>query len=96
MITEQAEIMDHVTKFYKGLFGPMEDRHIFLRAHFWDEDRKVKPEDGEQLVKMFTQEEVKQAMFGMKKDAAPSPNGFGASFFTASGTISRRDTNLCL
>jgi hypothetical protein len=30
---------------------------------------------------MFAQEEVMSAMMGMKKDVAPSPNGFGASFF---------------
>lgn len=32
-------------------------------------------------MRMFTREEVKQALFDMKKDAAPGPNGFGASFF---------------
>jgi hypothetical protein len=30
---------------------------------------------------MFAQEEVMSAMMGMKKDVAPGPNGFGASFF---------------
>lgn len=81
IITEQDKIMEHITLFYKGLFGPVDDRLISLGKHFWDADRKVKPEDGEQLVKRFTCEEVEKVMFDMKKDAAPGPNGFGASFF---------------
>lgn len=80
-ITEQQDIMDHVTQYYKGLFGPVEPRQIFLGAQFWEGSRQVKQEDKEDLIKMFTQEEVKSAIFDMKKDAAPGPNGFGASFF---------------
>ena len=38
----------------------VDDRLISLREHFWDEDKKVKPKDGEQLVRRFTQEEVKR------------------------------------
>ena len=94
-ITEQQDIMDHVTQYYKGLFGPVEPRQIFLGNHFWEEGRKVKEEDKDNLVKMFTQEEVRSAMMGMKKDAAPGPNRFGASFFIHFGISLRIDIMLC-
>ena len=35
----------------------------------------------QQLVKAFSMEEIKQAVFDMKQDGAPGPNGYGASFF---------------
>jgi hypothetical protein len=87
--------MDHVTQYYKGLFGPVEPRQIFLGNQFWEEGRKVKKEDKDDLVKMFTQEEVRSAMMGMKKDAAPGPNRFGASFFIHFGISLRIDIMLC-
>jgi hypothetical protein len=34
IITDHKEIMDHVVMFYKGLFGPVEPRNIFLGEIF--------------------------------------------------------------
>ena len=73
--------MPHVIQFYKNLFGPMEQRLIFLSNNFWPDSGKVKEADKEDLIKVFSEDEVKHAVFDMKQDAAPGPNGFGATFF---------------
>jgi hypothetical protein len=73
----------------------VEPRQIFLGNQFWEEGRKVKEEDKDDLVKMFAQEEVMSAMMGMKKDVAPSPNGFGASFSIHFGISLRIYIMLC-
>lgn len=65
------------TKTFLGLLT----KDIFLSSTFWTDSGKVKEADKEELIKMFSEEEVKHAVFDMKQDAAPSPNGFGATFF---------------
>ena len=80
MITEQDAIMKHVVQFYKELFGPIDSRNIFLSNNFWESNRKVNAEDRENLIKLFTEKEIKQSIFYMKKDAALGRNGFGATF----------------
>jgi hypothetical protein len=80
IVTEQQDIMAHAVQFYKNLFGPVESRHIFLSDSFWVHSRKVRDKDHEQLVKQFSVAEIKHAIFYMKKDAAPGPNGFGVVF----------------
>jgi hypothetical protein len=81
MITEQDAIMKHLVQFYKELFGPVDSRNIFLSNSFWESSRKVNAKDRENLIKLFTEEKIKQSIFDMKKDAAPGPNGFGATLF---------------
>jgi hypothetical protein len=63
------------------LFGAVDVRHISLSSNFWSEDRKVNPAYCSQLVKAFSMDEIKQAIFDMKQDSTPGSNGFGASFF---------------
>jgi len=64
-----------------SLFGPIEQRYIFLSHHFWDISRKVSASQIDDLIKPFALEEIKHAMMDMKKDSAWGPNGFGPSFF---------------
>jgi len=73
--------MAHIVQFYKQLFGGVETRSIRLNPNFWTEERKVSEASSNQLIKVFSMEEIKQAIFDMKIDAAPGPNGYGASFF---------------
>jgi hypothetical protein len=40
----------------------------------------VREDDRENQIRMFTEEEIKHAIFDMKRDVAPGPNGFGAVF----------------
>lgn len=69
-----------MVEFYKNLFGPVGPRSIQLAQGFWGDDRKVKDGHMEGLIKAFPEEEVKQVVFEMRQDAAPGPNGFGATF----------------
>lgn len=43
------------------------------------------------LIKPFSEEEVKAAIFEMKSDSAPGPNGFGAQFFKTFWTLIKDD-----
>lgn len=52
-----------------------------MSNEFWPNSGKVKETDRVDLIRMFLEEEVKNAIFDIKQDAAPGPNGFGVSFF---------------
>jgi hypothetical protein len=79
-LTNQEDIMAHIVQFYKQLFGGVDVRHIKLSTNFWTEDRKLSEANSLCLIKAFSMEEIKQAIFDMKQEAAPGPNGYGASF----------------
>lgn len=81
LISEFQDIMNHVVIYYKNLFGPVEPRSISMSSNFLSENRKVKEGDKRALTLPFSEREIMKAMMEMKKDAAPSPNGFGAIFF---------------
>jgi hypothetical protein len=70
-------------------------KDIFLSSTFWTDSGKVKEADKEELIKMFSEEEVKHAVFDMKQDSAPSPNGFGATFFRNFGKLLKEDITIC-
>lgn len=77
----QEDIEAHIVGFYKQLFGPNPDRQIHLARDFWVGHRQLSNEGRDPLTKPFSEAEVKEAIFDMKSDSAPGPNGFGVGFF---------------
>jgi hypothetical protein len=51
--------MDHIVQFYKQLFGQSGTRKVRLAPSFWEEGRRVREEDKENLIKPFSKEERK-------------------------------------
>jgi hypothetical protein len=81
VVKTQEEIMNHVTVFYKNLFGSQPHCQLRLDNNFWLEGRTLPHDEKENLIKPFLEEEVKKAIFEMRVDSAPGPNGFGVQFF---------------
>jgi hypothetical protein len=74
-------LKSYITDYYKILFGPSDGGHFSL-----EEDRKsdiiqISPEDNEKLTSIFTEQEVKEAIFQMNHNQAPEPDGFPAEFY---------------
>lgn len=63
-------------QFYKNLFSKEEDSKVKLDANFWEEDEKVTSVENELLEAPFSEEEIKEAVFGSYAEGAPSPDGF--------------------
>ena len=51
-----------------------------MTTEVWENSRKLTEEDNELLCRPFTEEEVKRAVFDMKENTAPRPDGFGVTF----------------
>lgn len=70
--------MEHVTSFYKNLFGSKPPCNMRLssvgRSH-------LSTSALENLIKPFSEKEVKEAVDDMKSNSTPGPNGFGVQFF---------------
>jgi hypothetical protein len=55
------------TKYYKDLSGPFEDPTFSLIPKVWNQNEKVTEEENAFLIRQFTEEEIKNVVFTMKK-----------------------------
>ncbi|WVZ64778.1 hypothetical protein U9M48_014252 [Paspalum notatum var. saurae] len=74
-------IGQHATAYYKDLFRHEERCSIRLQSGFWDDDHKLNEQDNFHLNKLFTIEEIKEAVWKMETDIAPGPDGIPATFY---------------
>jgi hypothetical protein len=67
--------------YYMNWFGFKEKLDISLVDDFWHGDEKVSDAQNEMLNADFTEQEVKDAIFGSNAEGAPGPNGFPFLFY---------------
>lgn len=80
ILDQSVDIEDHKLEFYKNLFAAdNECRDSGLIEEVIEP--LVSYEDNEMLTKLSSWFEVKDAVFGMKAEGAPGPNGFGGFFY---------------
>jgi len=77
VISSQDEIMEHVTAFYKNLFGSSAPSNLKLSNSFWAARWGLSQKELSDLIRPFSEEKVKIAFSDMKSNSAPGPNGFG-------------------
>jgi hypothetical protein len=71
----------YITKYYKGLFGSPLENNFSLDESIRDDIPQVMEGENEKLTKPFCEEEVKKAIFDMKHNKAPGPDGFPVEFY---------------
>ena len=81
IVTDPRGIQNIIYKYYKQLFGKGQARIVHLAGGAWAETGKLSPEDNIELTKPFSEEEVRKAIFDMKDNTAPGPDGFGVIFY---------------
>jgi hypothetical protein len=79
--SEDDQLKSYTTQYYKGLFGPSESEDFSLDENRNFDIQKISTEDNEKLIDVFTEKEVKEAIFKMKHNKAPGPNDFPAEFY---------------
>jgi hypothetical protein len=57
----------HATEYYKTLFGPGVGNSFDIRHDLWPEGEKVTDQENKDLGRPFEENEVKTALFQMKK-----------------------------
>ncbi|VFQ85205.1 unnamed protein product [Cuscuta campestris] len=78
--TSLEEIAGLFTNYYKELYGSNPGVAPLNREVFW-EGLLISPEQALNLVKDVHIAEVKEALFSIRNDKAPGPDGFTSAFF---------------
>lgn len=81
VISEVAELQEHITNFYKELFGSEPQSRLKLSPDFWGEVNRVSQRENEELIKPFISDELEVVVKGMRDGSALGPDGFSALFF---------------
>uniref|UniRef100_A0A453Q9V0 Endonuclease/exonuclease/phosphatase domain-containing protein n=1 Tax=Aegilops tauschii subsp. strangulata TaxID=200361 RepID=A0A453Q9V0_AEGTS len=75
------EMLGVATSYYKNLLCFENKHNICLGPSFWEEDELVTQEENEHLQKSFSEEEIKEAIFGSYAHGAPGPDGLSFLFY---------------
>jgi len=81
IIEGEEKLEKYVTKYYKNLFGKSERNNISLDETRKEDITQVLEEENMILVEEFTEKEVRDAIFQMKHNKAPGPDGFPVEFY---------------
>jgi mannosylglycoprotein endo-beta-mannosidase len=81
IISGDAQLKEHITSYYKNLFGPSPDSQIMLDESQSDDIPQVSQLENEYLTDTFSQEEVRTAIFQMEHNKAPGTDGFPPEFY---------------
>jgi hypothetical protein len=63
------------------LFGPPVENNFSMMENRVDDIPQVTDEENDILTTMFTEEEIKEAIFQMEHNKTPRPDGFPAEFY---------------
>lgn len=78
-VSESKLLGEYVTDHFKCLFGRV-DRDDQDMENGWG-GRKIDVREGARLVRVATLDEVRRAVFGMKRFGSPGPDGIQAAFY---------------
>jgi hypothetical protein len=89
-VIEGEEILkDYITKYYKDLFGASREDGLTLIESMVEDIPQLTSSEREDLMAEFVEKEVREAIFQMKHNKAPGPDGFPTEFFKCFGVSSR-------
>jgi hypothetical protein len=87
----EEQLMSYITKYYKNLFGSSEVGRISLNESLVEDIPQVTSTESEMLVSEFSEKEIREAIFQMKHNKAPGPDGFLAEFYQVFWSLIKDD-----
>jgi hypothetical protein len=91
IIEGDQALKEYITSYYKNLFGPPKNSSFSLYKSRVEDIVQVSHEENELLIKAFTVDEVREAIFQMEHNKAPGSDGFPAEFYQACWEIIKDD-----
>jgi hypothetical protein len=74
-------LLDHATQYYKNLFGPGEGNAFELSPGLCPAEACVNDQENVEMIRPFSEEEIKHALLLMDKNKVAGPDGFPIEFF---------------
>ncbi|KAL2929983.1 LINE-1 retrotransposable element ORF2 protein [Bienertia sinuspersici] len=81
LVDNQETVATAFVEYYQSLLGQQQQQRERCDMDIIKSGPTLDEEQRKNLIKKFTKEEVKEAMFSIKGDKAPGPDGFGAYFY---------------
>ena len=91
LVTNNKDMLKLAVEFYNKLFGHEEKLDIHLYGSFWEVEDLITEEENDLLVAPFSEEEIREAIFGSYADGAPGPDGFPFLFYQKFWTVIKDD-----
>jgi hypothetical protein len=91
VVEGEEELTKYITNYYKGLFGKAEGDSLSMNESMVEDIPQVSPLERELLEEEFSEKEVREAIFGMKHNRAPGPDGFPAEFYQVFWSLIKND-----
>jgi exonuclease III len=91
IIEGDTALQKYITKYYKDLFSAPVSNSFSLDESRANDIKQVSEEENNMLIRPFSEEEIREAVFQMEHNKAPGPDGFPAEFYQACWDILKED-----
>ncbi|KAL2903405.1 LINE-1 retrotransposable element ORF2 protein [Bienertia sinuspersici] len=81
LVDTPEQVVAAFLEYYQTLLGQQQQQRQECNLDINQSRPTLEEEQKEHLIRPFTKKEVKQAMFSIKGDKAPGPDGFGSYFY---------------
>jgi hypothetical protein len=91
IVEGEEQLKCYITNYYKKLFGCSDRGRLSFDESAVEDIPQVTGEESDELVKMFSEKEVRDAIFQMKHNKAPGPDGFPTEFYQVFWSLIKDD-----
>jgi hypothetical protein len=91
IVEGEEQLNSYITKYYKNLFGKSQVISLTLNESLVEDIPQITNMESELLVAEFSEKEVREAIFQMKHNKAPGPDGFPAEFYQVFWSLIKDD-----
>jgi hypothetical protein len=91
IVEGEEQLNSYITKYYKVLFGKSQVSSLTLNESLVEDVPQITNMESEMLVADFSEKEVREAIFQMKHNKAPGPDGFPAEFYQVFWSLIKDD-----
>jgi hypothetical protein len=80
IVEGEEQLRSYITNYYKNLFGCPVGGGLSLNASSVEDIPQVTGEESGRIIEEFSEKEIRDAIFQMKHNRAPGPDGVPAEF----------------
>jgi hypothetical protein len=91
VVEGEEQLLKYITNYYKGLFGNSERNNFSMNESMRGDIPQITHIENDLLVGDFSEKEVRDAIFQMKHNKAPGPDGFPAEFYQVFWSLIKND-----